>query len=70
MIKTVKITYSDGTTDIRQCHDINDIPPDELNKIVTDIKILREEDEADTTHHRSKQCCSRTKDSDKSGNSK
>lgn len=65
MILTVKVTYSDGTTDIRECHNIEDIPLDELNKIVTSIKVIREEDEIDTTHSYRKSNKSSAKDSNK-----
>lgn len=63
MIKTVKVTYTDGTSDIRDCHDINDIPADELNRIVESINVIREEDEADTTHP-----CRKCKPTSTSGN--
>jgi hypothetical protein len=63
MLLTVKIVYTDGTTDIKECHDLSEIPLDELNKIVAEIKVIRKEDEADTTHPRSKRCCRGDKDS-------
>ena len=41
MLYTVKIEYSNGTTDIKECHDLSEIP---LHNVES-IKILREEDE-------------------------
>lgn len=41
MIKTVKITYTDGTTDLKECHDLSEIC---LDNVVT-IRVIREEDE-------------------------
>lgn len=41
MLLTTKVTYIDGTTDIKQCHDLSEIPLDNVES----IKILREEDE-------------------------
>ncbi len=60
MIKTVKITMKDGSIDIRECHDLSEIPLDNVDN----IKVIREEDEADTTHPRTKSCCIRSKNTD------
>lgn len=43
MILTVKVTYIDGTTDIKECHDLSEIIID----TVESIKIIREEKESD-----------------------
>jgi len=42
MIYTVKITFIDGTMDIRDCHHLSDIVLDNVQS----VKIIREEDEA------------------------
>lgn len=41
MIKTVIVKYIDGTTDIKECHDLSEIPLDN----VVSIRVVREEDE-------------------------
>ena len=46
MLFTVKVTYLDGNTDIKECHDLNEIP---LDNVCT-IKILREENEVDDSN--------------------
>lgn len=61
MIITVKINYVDGSCDIKQCHDLSEIALDNVKS----IKIIREEDEADTTHPCRKPTGKCTKDSDK-----
>lgn len=46
MILTVKIIYKDGTDDIKECHDLSELCLDN----VQEVKIIRKEDEIDTTH--------------------
>ena len=41
MIYTVKINYTDGTCDIKECHDLSEIPLDNVES----IRIIREEEE-------------------------
>lgn len=53
MLLTVKLNYLDGTTDIKQCHDIKELILDNVDT----IKIIREENEADTTHPCIKSTC-------------
>ena len=48
MLLTVKVTYLDGTTDIKECHDLSELVLDNVDN----IKIIRSEDESDTTHPR------------------
>lgn len=55
MLKTVKITMKDGSVDIRECHDLSEIPLDNVDN----IKVIREEDEADYPSDHAKQCCLR-----------
>lgn len=48
MILTVRVYYTDGTDDIKECHELSDICLDNVDTMV----IIRREDEADTTHPR------------------
>lgn len=55
MILTVKVTYLDGTTDIKECHDLKEIKLDNVDT----VKVIRKEEETDCTHppKKRKPCC-------------
>lgn len=55
MIYTVKITYLDGTQDIKECHDLSEVPLDN----VKEMKVIRKEDELDETHPPRKSACTK-----------
>jgi hypothetical protein len=67
MLLTVKIFYLNGETDIKECHDIKELNLDNVES----IKIIREEDEIDTTHpFRKSKCPVRNKVPNGQGDSK
>lgn len=41
MIYTVIIKFIDGTSDMKQCHDLNELPLDNVDQ----IRVIRKEDE-------------------------
>ncbi len=41
MIYTIVIKYTDGTSDVKECHDISEIPLDNVEQ----IRVVRQEDE-------------------------
>lgn len=61
MIKTVIVKYIDGTTDIKECHDLSDIPLDN----VVSIRVIREEDEINHCNANCDHISLGTKNSDK-----
>lgn len=61
MIKTVIVKYLDGTTDIKECHDLSEIPLDN----VVSIRVIREEDEVNHSNVNCDHVCLGTKDSNK-----
>jgi len=58
MILTIKVEYLDGTSDIKECHDLSELVLDNVKS----IKVLREEDELDDSNYNVKSfnkpsCC-------------
>lgn len=46
MILTVRVIYLDGTEDIKECHELDEICMDNVDTML----VIRSEDESDTTH--------------------
>ena len=62
MIKTVIVKYVDGTMDLKECHDLSEIPLDN----VVSIRVIRNEDEVNHCNANCDHLSSGTADTDRS----